>query len=379
MRLLLINYEYPPLGGGGGNATGHLAREFARSGHVVTVLTSAWRGLPPRQDSEGVSIIRMPAGRTSPAVCPPLELLAFVISGLARATALTARSRPDVILAFFGFPSGPVAWRVARSLRVPYVLSLRGSDVPRPEIRGREHLEVLMRPALRFVWRRAAALTAVSEGLKAAAEANGAPANIRVIGNGVDCDRFHPDEGAHGRGLRLLYAGRLQRFKGVHHLIRAVARVRRTAKAPIALEIAGEGPERACLEGLASGVGLSDVVEFSGWVAREEMPRVYRRADLFVLPSYVEGMPNVVLEAMASGLPVIGTDVPGTREVIMDGVNGYLAPPKDEGALAERIAFMAARPEERRRMATAARAQAKKFSWKRIADRYLELLAEVAR
>ncbi len=380
MRLLLINYEYPPLGGGGGNATRHLAREFARSGHAVTVLTSAWRGLSHRQNSDGVSIVRMAAGRTRPDVCPPKELLKFVLRGLVRAKSLTACSRPDVILAFFGFPGGPVAWRLARSLGVPYVLSLRGSDVPRPEISGRERLEALMRPVLRFVWRRAVALTAVSEGLKAAAEANGAPRDIRVIGNGVDCDLFRLGEGgADGRRLRLLYAGRLQRFKGVHHLLHAVARARSAADVPISLEIAGEGPERASLEGLVSELGLSDVVEFSGWVGRGEMPRVYRRADMFVLPSYVEGMPNVVLEAMASGLPVLGTDVPGTREVIEHGVNGCLLPVRDEVALGEQIAFMAARPDERRRLAVAARARAEKSSWGRVADQYVELLAEVAR
>jgi len=109
------------------------------------------------------------------------------------------------------------------------------------------------------------------------------------------------------------------------------------------------------------------------------MPDVYRRAEVFVLPSYVEGMPNVVLEAMASGLPVIATDVPGTRDVIEDGVSGYLVPPRDEAVLAERIAFLSGRPDERRRMAATARARAETFSWRRIADQYLNLLMEVAR
>jgi len=183
----------------------------------------------------------------------------------------------------------------------------------------------------------------------------------------------------HGRGLRLLYAGRLQRFKGVHHLICAVARVRGTAGPPISLEIAGDGPERPSLERLVADLELSEMVQFSGWIAREDMPDVYRRADVFVLPSYVEGMPNVVLEAMASGLPVIATDVPGTRDVIEDGVSGYLVSPRDEAVLAERIAFLSGRPDERRHMAATARARAETFSWRRIADQYLNLLMEVAR
>lgn len=378
MRLLLINYEYPPLGGGGGNATMYLGWEFAQRGHRVATLTSAFPGLARHETSRGVAIRRVPSLRRRLDTSSPAELLAFAASSTVTATGLTRDFQPDAVLAFFGFPGGPAAWWLHQTAGIPYVLSLRGSDVPRPEIAQRRLLERVLLPVLRRIWRDAAALTAVSESLRQAAIVCGAPPCIRVIPNGVDCEHFHPDVGVKEPGLRLLYVGRLQPFKGVQHLVRALPQVRAAVGSNLMLEIVGDGPLRGPLTTLVERLALSDCVCFRGWQRKEDMPQVYQQAHLLVLPSYVEGMPNVVLEAMASGLPVVATDVPGTREVVQDGVQGLLVPPRDEAALARAIVALAD-TQRRSDLGQKARQRALEFSWARVAEEYLKVLAEAAK
>jgi glycosyltransferase involved in cell wall biosynthesis len=134
----------------------------------------------------------------------------------------------------------------------------------------------------------------------------------------------------------ILYSGRFHRQKGVRYLLEAfvLLKERYSSDFPLLLLLAGDGPEREALEAKFGNV-LGDSCRFLGH--REDMPDLLAATDLFVLPSLWEGCPMVILEAWAAGVPVIATDVPGTRDLIRDGENGLLVPPKDPVALAEAI------------------------------------------
>jgi glycosyltransferase involved in cell wall biosynthesis len=145
---------------------------------------------------------------------------------------------------------------------------------------------------------------------------------------------YHP---RHRRpdGLRVLYAGRLSPEKNVPALLEAAAALRQRGRR-LQVEIAGEGPQRGALEEQAATLGLSDAISFLG--LRDDVAELMARSDVFVNPSLTEGMPNTVLEALASGLPVIATDVGATRELVVHEQTGLLVPPGDAGALADAIA-----------------------------------------
>jgi glycosyltransferase involved in cell wall biosynthesis len=371
--ILLINYEYPPLGGGAANATAALAREMARQGWRVTVATSAYRGLPSREITpDGVEIRRIPTIRRRVDRSGVAEMLVFLAASLVWTPVLAAWRRPKGIIAFFGLPCGPAAWLTRLILGTPYVVSLRGGDVPGFRYEGIELYHRLSAPVIGFLWRRAAAVVANSDGLAELARRFAPDMAIPVTHNGVDPDRFKPAPDAPRRAdaegpLRLIIVGRLVRQKGVDVALAAMSRV----KCEVSLTVVGDGPCRAELAETAVELGLADKVRFLGWLDREAMPKAYAEAEAMVFPSRDEGMPNVVLEAMASGLPVVGTDIPGTRDLVADGVTGVLTAVDDVAAVAAAVEALAADPERRAAMGAAGRRRVcERFSWSAAARRY---------
>jgi len=375
LRVLLINYELPPIGAGAGNATAHIAACLAAVGVEVRVLTSSFGNLPAREVRDGYLILRAPAIRRNVDRCTPAEMLSFVLGAAPLAIGIGWTWRPDVVCAFFGVPCGPLALLLRALFRVPYLVSLRGGDVP--GFMGRE-LAVLHRlalPAILSIWRQSEGLIANSPGLIALARRTWPAAPIELIPNGIDLEHFRPpDRRRPAHPLHLLSVGRLASQKGVIYLLRALAQTQSSA----CLRVLGDGPERARLERMANDLGLSRRVEFAGWAPREDLPRHYAWADAFVLPSLDEGMPNVVLEALACGLPVIGTDVAGTRDLV-HSETGILVPPADSRALAAAIDRLASDGDLVTSFGTTSREAAAAYRWEAVADRYHRALARAAR
>jgi glycosyltransferase involved in cell wall biosynthesis len=378
--MLFISYELPPIGGGGGRAALHIARRLARRGHAVAILSSLFPGLAEQEECDGVTIRRLRVRRKKMDECTPIELLSFMRRSIPAARRLADEMKPSVVCAFFGIPGGPAAWRLRRRRGVPYVLSLRGSDVPRPELAGHQRLHSLTRPLLRRIYREAAGLIAVSDSLRRAALAVLPGARIEVIPNGVDTERFKPPAGraggpfdvAQGRP-ELLFVGRLREFKGVQDAIAALPALERALGRPARLRIIGDGPSRPALEAQAAALraaGSNSEVRFLGWLDPDALPAAYESASLLLLPSYVEGHSNVVLEALAAGLPSVASDAPGIRETITDGREGILVPPRAPDALASAAARVLADAETWRSMSRNARARAAEFSWEKIAAAY---------
>ncbi len=375
MRILAVNYEYPPLGGGAGNATAHIGRELAALGADVTVMTSAFSGLPKYESFDGLTIRRVPVIRRRPDRCTPPEMMTFLGSALTAALRLSKHIRPEVTLAFFGIPSGPVGLALKKRYGVPFVVSLRGGDVPGFQPYDLALYHRLLGWAIRSVWRRAEAVVANSTGLKMLAEASASDVPIRMIPNGVDTDRFRPlTENRNGGRVRLGFVGRLVYQKGLDVLLQALALL--PVETDWRLEIVGDGDSRKHLETMAHDLDLYGKVHFAGWKERSELPGIYRQIDLFVLPSRDEGMPNVVLEAMASGLPVIASRVAGNEELVIEGQTGYLTPSEDPAALSRVLAESIGNTELRQQMGRAGRALVEaRYTWRRVAEAYLELMA----
>jgi len=261
-------------------------------------------------------------------------------------------------------------------------VALRGSDVPRPELAEHQRLHLFTGPFLRRLYRKASGIVAVSESLKQAALRVAPDVEIEVIPNGVDAEWFSGAGADRSSGalLELLYAGRLKEFKGVQHLIRALPMVEERLGRMVRLTVAGEGPYRAELEELAAQTPLrGSRVEFAGWLERDALRAAYARSALLLLPSLVEGNPNVVLEAMAMGAPCVGTDAPGIRDVIADGQDGFLTPPADPAAIADAVVRAVSDAGRWGQMSRAARAKAQRLSWDAIAAQYEETLARAAR
>ncbi len=267
---------------------------------------------------------------------PVLPVVSRPLNGLTISLRLESRVRawrPDVILNYVVYPDGYAAVRIGEALQVPVVLTAIGSDLNR--IPGR-----LVRHFTVAALRQAAFTTTVSGDLMHTAQRLGAdPSRSTAILNGCDTAVFHPrDRDAARKSLQLdpaakilLYAGRLDVRKGLRELIEAVAALRRR-QPDLLCYLLGDGPDRPLLEQLIAKHSAHEAIHFIPAAPTDAVAQWMAACDVFTLPSYKEGCPNVVLEALASGRPVVATDVGGIPE-LMDSGSGRLVPAQDAHAL----------------------------------------------
>jgi glycosyltransferase involved in cell wall biosynthesis len=176
---------------------------------------------------------------------------------------------------------------------------------------------------------------------------------VHIVHCGVEPLEFVPRV-HRGPGRRLLFTGRLAGVKGVPILLEALVRLR-DEHPGIELVLAGDGPDRALLEAEAQRLGIADRVRFLGYQSSDKVRSLLQETDVFVLPSFAEGVPVVLMEAMASGVPVVSTRVAGVAELVDHGISGFVVPPGDVGELAGAIEALLADPELRTRFGAAGR------------------------
>lgn len=377
MNLLLVNYEYPPLGGGAGNATAHLARALASLGHRPYVVTSRYRAFSGWREENGVRILRLPAPRRRIDRSNLFEMAGFVALACATVPFLIRRHGIDGSIVFFSMPCGPIGWLSRLATGRPYVLSLRGGDVPGAEP-SLATLQRVIAPVRRASMRAAKAVVANSRGLAEMSQ-RADPVAVETIANGVDTRVFSPRPAAPRRDgpIRLLFAGRFQGQKNLFELLRQFAAAKPLASVPLRLTLVGDGPQRTELAAEALRLGIAADVDWPGWLDKAALAETYRGSDVFVNPSLYEGMPNTVMEAMACGLPVIASDVPGNNELIRDGETGLLFTLDAPQRLAAAIAAMADDAALRTACGLAGRELvATRYTWEAAARRYADLFKQ---
>ena len=223
-------------------------------------------------------------------------------------------------------------------------------------------------PLERRVLRRAARIIAISEQIAAElVTAYGiARERIAVVGNGVDCTEFRPDDTPKGRTpLRVLYVGRLAPRKNVELLVRAAA----LCKSPTQVRIVGTGPEQARVQALVQSLGISERTSFPGFRKGADLLAEYQWADVLVMPSAYEGVPLVALEAKAAGLPIIAADFAGAANIV-SAASGRIVPNISADSLAAALDQIAADPAGLNRMAISTRREAvDSFSWQEVVNR----------
>ncbi len=369
MRILIINYEFPPIGGGGGTASLQAAARLSEK-HAVKVLTSRYADLPSYERIDRFEVHRVPVMRRRQDRSNIFEMMTFILGAMWGGRRLIREWQPDVMAAFFGIPSGVAAWIFHLLTGIPYTISLLGGDVPGFTGIGLELHYRLLKPLIRVIWRKAAGVTANSVGLANLAQQTTPELDIQVIVNGIDTEQFCPAETPPPAPVRVLFIGRLVEHKAPGDLIQAAALLKQKDIAPFVIEFVGDGPLRESLENLSVELAVDDRVEFSGWWPFEQLADKYRSAHVFCLPSLHEGMPYVVVQAMACGLPIVGTDSIGMQELVVDGENGFLIPISTPDQLADRLAAVINDPDLRARMGIKAREYALPYNWDIFAERY---------
>jgi len=324
-------------------------------------------GLEPREVLQGIEVTRPHWWR--------VPKLGVVVDGYRYAAAawpaveqIRASFDFDLIDAHWTYPDGFAAVRLGRRVGRPVVLSARGTDVN--EFCFRWPVRHFARRALRG----AAELVAVSSQLKEKMVGIGLPAErITVVPNAVDTALFHPgDRDAARRALglsadetALLTAGTLVEAKGFQDLIAGLARL--GPQPPVRLFVAGVGPFGRALEAVAAEKGVADRVEFLGRLSHAELTRWYQAADLFCFGSWREGCPNVIIESLACGTPVVSTGVGAVPDLVEPGRDGLLFEPRSAAAFARTLQEALSRTWDRAAIA----ARGSRRSWDQVAGEYL--------
>lgn len=383
MKVLFLNYEYPPIGGGASIATEALLKQWSKDERVeVHLVTSAVGAAYEKIHLGGkVFVHRVPIGKDLTKLHS--QSLRDIFWYTWRAWWYTARlvrqeqQSFDITLAFFTIPCGFLAYLVKLWYRVPYVVSLRGADVPGFSEKY-DTFYLFAKPLVRFLWHRAETVIPNSEGITELAKKTDPKQSMEIIENGVDTEVFHPArERAVSEKAVFLSTSRLTPRKGIHYLVEAFALAAKQVKGEMELWLIGEGEQKEMLQARVQELDLDQQVKFLGRVPHEQLSSYYQQAHVFVLPSKNEGMSNSALEALASGLPLIISGTGGMQELVTDGTNGFFIDPENTEDFAQKIVMLAQDTERCQAFGGESRRRAELRGWNRVAEEFRQVLERV--
>jgi glycosyltransferase involved in cell wall biosynthesis len=332
MRILFCNYEYPPLGGGGGVVMAATARHLARS-HSVTVLTSRAAGLEAESSDGAVRVVRVPVFfRRQLQVANLPSMAAYLPMGLWRGLQLGRETPFDVINTHFAVPTGPLGDWLSRRLAIPNVLSVHGGDLFDPSKGTSPHRHAFLRRSVTRLLRRADIVVAQSRDTQRnVSKIYGVERDVELVPLGIDRpphgirgtrSEFNLPEGA----FVLVTAGRIVSRKATAQLVRMLAD---SGDPDIHLLVIGDGPDAEPVRRLVAELGVADRIRMLGYVADDAKYRALNVSDVFVSTSQHEGFGLVFLEAMAFGLPVVCYDRGGQTDFLATGQTGHVVPLND--------------------------------------------------
>jgi len=379
MRILFCNYEYPPLGGGGGVVNAQLAEELAKR-HEVTVLTSQGLGLAREEICSGVRVVRVPVffrNLTAAANFP--SMLAYLPMGIRAGRRLLAQEAFDVINTHFVLPTGPVGDALSHFFHIPNVLSVHGGDLYDPSKWSSPHRHRLLRRWAQRLLRRADRVVGQSRNTLDNVSRyydDRLPTQLIPLGISRPPQRNPANRAAHGiepEALILATVGRLVARKAVDQLIELLSALGAQAH----LLIIGSGPLEQALREQASARQVADRMHFMGQVTDDKKFSLLNMADLYVSTSQHEGFGLVFLEAMACGLPVVCYDHGGQTDFLQEGLTGHVVPLNDQQAFAKACHHLIENQADRQAMGAENLARVENYFIDQCASRYEALFDEV--
>jgi len=365
-KILMLNYEFPPLGGGAGNATYYLLKEFSNHQNLeIDLVTTSINGAKTNKFSKNITIHFLDIGKKEDLHYQSnTDLLRYSWKAYQYCKKLIEKKKFDLCHAFFGIPCGYIAMK----LNIPYIISLRGSDVPGHNPKYKFLDTLFFKRLSKKIWNNAKEVIVNSKDLKWEAKRIKFNKKIIIILNGIDTSFYRKMKIKKSNKFDILYVGRLSTVKGLKYLFKAFNKLN---KRDTQLVLAGDGNQKRPLINLAKKLRISNRVKFLGILSKKQLVKEYNKADIFILPSIHEGMSNTLLEAMSCSLPIISTNTGGVRDILKG--NGLITKSKDSQELYESIRKLHLNKNLREEMAKKSRKIAEKMKWRDVASKYLEV------
>jgi len=374
-----------------------LAKYTARIGHSVTILERRWHGLSHNEEIDGITFKRLDLriGSTEPwteipykQVKNPISLSRLILDRVDFALKANKWLRErdfDVIHVHIPF-AATVLITLNKQLRQKMVYTAHlGEERKRLNLDSDAPLILKLFSPDIYLMKRISKNIVLNEALKSILEAKGLN-SLEVVPNGIEIEYF-PAEEKERRATRekygtdrsiVMFAGTITPRKGVEVLLKAANSLKGNGLYLLAGNTSLDSEYTGRMMEFVKVNGLEDSVEFAGHVPYDRLRILHSVCDVFVLPSFEEGLGMVLLEAMASGKPVIGSKVGGIPTLVRDKWNGFLVDPGDEKQLAKKIKYLLNHPQERQTMGDNSRRLAEEFDWKNIAAKYLRVYEDVA-
>jgi len=323
MRIAILVNQFPPEIGGVGISAYNTASSLSKIGHDVHVVTIQKGELPEKNIEEGFYIHRVSWKKIK-----VFGNILFSIKILKKLKDIN----PDIVHVE-GLWIGIPGYLAKKILKIPYVVTGHGSDV---YLQSKLLLNLRSKPVLKS----ADAVIALTENMKKEME-NICKKNVFVVPNGINLKEFENLSKIQNikKEHRILFVGSLVSIKGIRYLIESMKMIR-NKYSNAQLVIVGDGTDKYKLEKLVIELDLCNCVSFVGKVPNHKIAQYMIESDIFVLPSLSEGFGIVLLEAMASGLPIVASNVGGIPSLIQNGVNGFLVDPKNPEKIAEKVLFL---------------------------------------
>lgn len=379
LKILIINYEFPPLGGGGGVATYDLALEWKNAGQV-DVLTSNFADLPAYENMEGINVYRTRIFfRKSRDAATFISMLSYVVTGFFKGISLARKNRYDVINTHFAVPSGPLGYIISKMFRIPNVLSLHGGDIYDPSKKMSPHDSFIFSRVVRFILNSADRIVAQSTNTRDNAVkyynpnkeveiiplAFHPPADVKVTRKQLNIEK---DD------FCVITVGRLIKRKSLQTLIQAMGEIK---KKNVKLFIVGDGPEKEYLESVVLETGVKDRVKFLGFLDDTEKYMYLKSSDIFALTSLHEGFGIVFMEAMHMGLPIVCTNHGGQVDFLKQRENAILIDVGDVKKCADGIIELYKDEKLYKKLSANNRKKIRDFYAESVASKYLDIFNEL--
>ncbi len=375
-RILMLNYEFPPVGGGGGVASYKLAKGFIKLGYKVDYVTSHYKDLKKKEDIDGINIYRVHTFfRKDRATATFLSMFTYDFFAILKSIKLCLKNKYKFINTQFAIPTGPVGLVISKLFKIKNILSLHGGDIYDPSKKRSPHRHWYWRLIVRFIINNSDIVACQSSNTKNNTIKYFSPKkNINIIPLPYEKVKFKKVSreklGLNKDKFYLISIGRMVERKGFKYLIKAM----RDLPEEIELNLLGDGPLLEPLQKLAEKIGVKNRVHFRGFVSEEKKFQYLDNSNLYVLSSLHEGFGIVLQEAMQVGLPIVATNNGGQVDILESEVNALLVKSKSSNVLSKAILKVYNNKKIQKKLSKNNLKKVNNFSLEKIANDYLSLL-----